>query len=278
MKKLYIADLDGTLLNNDCCISKKSAKIINDLTEKGMLFSIATARSVMTASEFLSEIKLSAPVVLMNGVFVYDTVQNKSIKFWEIKSSVLSKLLKIYEKNDKTPLLFLYGDDGLLSIHFTDMKLCVQKDFYNARVDKFDGRFKKVAELTIPNGQHAVYINLVDTYDELKPIYDEIMMLDGVTASFYHDNYTEYWFLEAYSDEASKANGARFVKEATCADKIVAFGDNFNDTILFECADECYAVENAVDELKNIATCVIGSNQNDGVAEFLKDDFKPFNN
>ena len=39
-----------------------------------------------------------------------------------------------------------------------------------------------------------------------------------------------------------------------------------NDTI----SDECYAVENAVDKLKQMATKVIESNNNDGVAKWLQ--------
>lgn len=58
------------------------------------------------------------------------------------------------------------------------------------------------------------------------------------------------------------------------ADKIAAFGDNRNDILLFSLADRTYAVKNAVPELRQIADEVIGENNNDGVAEFLKKDFK----
>ena len=34
-------------------------------------------------------------------------------------------------------------------------------------------------------------------------------------------------------------------------------------------SDECYAINNAVDELKEIATGIIGSNNDDGVAKWL---------
>lgn len=40
--------------------------------------------------------------------------------------------------------------------------------------------------------------------------------------------------------------------------------------ICFEIADEAYAVENAVSELKAVATGIIGSNENDGVAKYLQ--------
>ena len=43
---------------------------------------------------------------------------------------------------------------------------------------------------------------------------------------------------------------------------------------MFQVADECYAVENAVDELKQIATDIIGSNEDDGVAKWLERNVK----
>ena len=52
---------------------------------------------------------------------------------------------------------------------------------------------------------------------------------------------------------------------------MIAFGDNLNDIPLFEVADECYAVSNAEEKLKSIATGVIGSNDEDAVAKFIFD-------
>ena len=54
------------------------------------------------------------------------------------------------------------------------------------------------------------------------------------------------------------------------ADRVVSFGDGKNDLPLFQASDACYAVANAVPELKKCATAVIGSNQEDGVAAWLR--------
>jgi len=53
-KTVYISDLDGTLLTSDAEISAKSAEIINRLISKGMLFTVATARSVSSSKRILS--------------------------------------------------------------------------------------------------------------------------------------------------------------------------------------------------------------------------------
>ena len=58
-------------------------------------------------------------------------------------------------------------------------------------------------------------------------------------------------------------------------DKLIVFGDGKNDIDLFQIADESYAVENAVNELKDYATDIIPSNNDDGVAKWLLQHFIP---
>ena len=69
--------------------------------------------------------------------------------------------------------------------------------------------------------------------------------------------------------KASKANAILQLKELLGCDRLVVFGDGVNDLDMFRVADEAYAVENAVPELKAAATAVIGANDEDGVARWL---------
>ena len=61
------------------------------------------------------------------------------------------------------------------------------------------------------------------------------------------------------------------LKKMSGCDGIVVFGDSINDMSGFKIADECYAVANASDDLKEAATGVILSNDEDAVATWLKD-------
>ena len=72
---------------------------------------------------------------------------------------------------------------------------------------------------------------------------------------------------------ASKSNAALQLKKLLRRDRLLVFGDGKNDIALFQIADECYAVENAVAELKHIATAVIGGNYADGVAKRLAEQY-----
>ena len=70
-------------------------------------------------------------------------------------------------------------------------------------------------------------------------------------------------------EAATKSNAVIQLKELLGCDKLIVFGDGKNDLDMFEIADECYAVSNAVEALKERATAVIGSNDEDGVAKWL---------
>ena len=102
----------------------------------------------------------------------------------------------------------------------------------------------------------------------------EAEKLSGVDIAFYLDVYNDSWYLEIFSHKASKANGIRFIRENYGFDKVVAFGDNLNDLPMFEQADTKIAVGNAREEVKKAADIVIGTNDNDGVAEYLANLFQ----
>ena len=87
------------------------------------------------------------------------------------------------------------------------------------------------------------------------------------------DIYSGDQWLEILPKEATKANAVLQLKEYCGCDRLVAFGDGINDIPMFKAADECYAVENAAAELKEIADGIIGNNNENSVAEFLEKDF-----
>ncbi|HBC91681.1 MAG TPA: hypothetical protein DCZ10_01925 [Pelotomaculum sp.] len=75
--------------------------------------------------------------------------------------------------------------------------------------------------------------------------------------------------LEAYSHNASKYNAVNYIRNCFRFETIIGFGDNLNDIPLFNACDECYAVSNAIEQLKEKATGVIADNDSEGVAQFI---------
>ena len=54
--KILIFDLDGTLLQNDKTISKRTLKTLESCRKKGFLLGIATSRSEARSIQFIKEL------------------------------------------------------------------------------------------------------------------------------------------------------------------------------------------------------------------------------
>lgn len=272
MKTLFLTDLDGTFLNNNAKVSENSARIINELSKKGLLFSIATARTYATVIPLFKNVDLRLPLVLMNGVCIYDPIEKRTLSIHAIEKNAGREIDELYQKFNKNPL-FYFEKDNRLTVRYKAFDNCFVEAYVNERESFFNKTFEKTTAFDFENGGNFVYIVTLDKKEALEKIYFELNARADIDCNFYRDNYTDCYFLEAMRSGINKGTGAKQVKKMLNADRIIAFGDNMNDVPIFDIADECYAVENACDELKRIATGVIGSNESDAVAKFIEKRF-----
>lgn len=270
MKTLYITDLDGTFLNPRGEVSAKSKEIINEMIGNGLLFTVATARSRVSASKILKSLNLNIPVVLMNGVFIFDPSKEKYLLSNPIGKENAEEVIKVFEKHRETPFMFSFSNENI-DLEYIELSNSAQQNFYEERKNKYKN-FQKVTALSAEEKNIVYFANLV-SYEKGKPLFDEISNLSGVSAVFYEDTYYDCWYLEVFSEKSSKPGGMEFVKKYTGAEKTVAFGDNLNDIAMMKAADYCCAVSNGRKEVRNIADRTIGKNSEDAVA---KEIFKMF--
>ncbi len=268
MKTLFLSDLDGTFLNSKGEISKRSAEIISKLTSEGVLFTVATARTYATVMKMFEGINLPCPLVLMNGVTIYNPCDSSIISSHPIPTDLGNRILKEFRDRDIEPMLYFQCGDTL-EIYYSKLTNDYQKEYVSQRTDCRGKRFIHSPTPVSIEGRNLVYIVCLDRYENIKDVYSAVSQLDNAHCMFYKDNYSDMYFLEIICKTVSKASGALEVKEIVGADRMIAFGDNLNDIPLFEIADEAYAVSNAEPRLKAVATGVIGSNDEDAVAEFI---------
>ncbi|MGN0686866.1 MAG: HAD family hydrolase [Oscillospiraceae bacterium] len=265
---LYATDLDGTLLRQDMSLSDHSAAVLNRLIDSGVLFTYATARSFSSASPLVSKLKLNCPAVTFNGVFVIDPRTGEHI----VENIFTPKSLDIAKEyivsNSIAPLIYSYVD-GRERVSFLSDRLDDVRGYTDSRRnDKRLRPVKNYAELF--EGQ-VFYITILNPVQDTAELFEVFSRENGFSSNIMPDTYdpNTIWF-ELFSKNASKASAILQVLELTHADKLVCFGDNMNDLSMIRAADTGAAVANACAELKEAADIVIGSNEDDAVAEFIE--------
>lgn len=266
MKTLYVSDLDGTLLNSNIELSSFTTTTINNLINKGMSFTFATARSLNSSKEFTSELKLQLPVIVYNGAFIMEQVTGKIVSSSFFTEEEKNYVIDRINEFDVNPLVYSFSG--------TKESVSFNKNKINSGVRLYLNDRKNDNRMTpLPNddlyGGDIFYFTIIDHKDNIIDFYNSVKENKSLRVTFQQDIYNEYYWCEIMPMSASKANAIMKLKEIYGFDKVVSFGDAINDIPMFCISDECYAVANAVDELKQISTKEILSNDQDGVAHFL---------
>ena len=93
-KMLYVSDLDGTLLNSEALLNEDVPERLNRLIDKGLCFTVATARTYATVNSIVKDVHLTYPMILMNGVMLYDPVSKSCINAEIIERDSVEYILK----------------------------------------------------------------------------------------------------------------------------------------------------------------------------------------
>ncbi|MBR6514674.1 MAG: HAD family hydrolase [Clostridia bacterium] len=271
MNKLFITDLDGTLLDSDGKVNQKTKEILNALTDKGVSFAVATARTILSVSNILDGLNISAPCILMNGVCTYDMTERRYLHCHYIDPVATTQYVKaVSGRTDISPYIYTIKDNELCA-YYENMDTEPARSFAEERRKRYGKNFVK-ADFKELDPTYAVYFTMCGKKQALEPYYHKLKDTKGLYVTFYRDTYdTSIYYLEMCSDKASKAGGIRYLREHYGFDEIYCFGDNTNDIPMFRESDHRYAVSNAVNELKEISDEIILSNNENGVALKIKE-------
>ena len=266
---LYVSDLDGTLMRSDQTISDDTVRTINGLVAEGMPFTYATARSIESARTITGCLRLSLPVITRNGAVLADNATGKHLEkalFTEEEVLLLKKLLP---ELPRCGFVSCFIGKEMVRTYMAGAHTASLDRHLESSANK-SARLLQVASLDEMFCGQPGYVTMIDDRDKIAPLYERVRQYSGWECLFQKDTYWDEFWLEICPRNCTKARSILKLKEKYGYRKLVVFGDSVNDLSMFRVADEAYAVANALASLKAAATGIIGSNDEDAVAVFLK--------
>lgn len=273
-KMLYVSDLDGTLLNSNALLNEDVPERLNRLIDKGLCFTIATARTYATVNSIVKDVHLTYPMILMNGVMIYDPVNKSCISAEVINRESVEYILEGRKKFGVTGFAYaLSPETSQMATYYEKIATEHMEKFYVERRDVYHKPFSKVEKLEDILGEDIIYFSICYEEEVLRPFYEYLQKDEKLNLNFYKDVYGDgLWYLEISNKNASKYHGVQKLRAMLQPDAITGMGDNLNDIPLFEACDRCCAVGNAHKEVRERADYVLDTNLNAGVVKFLEEE------
>lgn len=268
-KTLYLSDLDGTLLQNNAVLSSYAVRELNRMIEKGLCFSISSARSTGTVIGILDGLRLTLPIALFNGVIYYDYNAARFIRVMDIDPPAAVQVARIMEKYQLHSTMYTYQDQQLFA-NFVSLDTQREQQFAEERSRFPQKKWRQVESLSqTAQNSRVVFFSMPGPKEKMDRLYREMERIPNITLSYYLDTYEPLWYLEVQAGGVDKRLSVQILREMAGADRVVAFGDNHNDLALADGADLFCAVENATADLLARADRIVPPNTEDGVVRYL---------
>ncbi|MGL6168931.1 MAG: Cof-type HAD-IIB family hydrolase [Fusobacteriaceae bacterium] len=257
--KAIALDLDGTLLNSQKEISIENREILKSLYKKGVEILIVTGRPYPITKKIAQSLEIPVTTICYNGARVIDLETDK-VLFEELLSEEdVSKIINFCKEHKK------------------DLNLFQNDIWYVQDLEAFGTQYYK------KNSKLEPVLKSFESFENLKMlktiIIDENEILNTVEKnlrkvlgdSVYY-TYSQDKYLEILNKLVNKGETLKKVlkEKGIEMSECIAFGDAQNDIEMLKAVGVGVAMGNAHESLKQSADYITDTNDNNGVAKFLK--------
>ncbi|MFS9171791.1 HAD family hydrolase [Streptococcus infantis] len=265
--KIVATDMDGTLLDPRGQLDlPRLEKILDKLDQRGVRFVIATGNEVHRMRQLLGHLAERVVLVVANGARIFENNELLQAQTWD--DAMVDRALSHFkgrECQDQFVVTAMNGGFVKKGTVFTELdkfmtpemieKLYQRMNF----VDEFDPNlFGGVLKMSMVVGEERSDSVLQEIND----------LFDGHVRAVS----SGYGCIDILQDGIHKAWGlVELLKRWNLKpEQIMAFGDSENDIEMLELAGISYAMENAEEAVKEIATKVAPANSQAGVYKVLE--------
>jgi Cof subfamily protein (haloacid dehalogenase superfamily) len=265
---IFLFDLDGTLIyDSSDKIPKKNIESLRKIKNSGYEPIIATGRMLSATVKTIENLNICKYLISYNGAMIAKLENNnwKIIDHSPIENDAMKIIKKIIKKYmNKNLTFFLYDIDNLKYYgHNTHIKE------YETRSGIKGTSIKNIDDITFSSTKF-----LVSTDNNTPELLNEIEKEFKIYKDFFNTSRSMKHYLEITKFNVTKGSAVKFIKEKFQDNKIIAFGDSYNDESMFIESDISLCMNTSPESIKNICSYVLPSKKEDsisyGVEKFCK--------
>lgn len=255
--KIIALDLDDTLLNDKRQVSDFTKETLLECERRGIHVVLASGRpnrGVISVSEMLG---LKDNYMLSyNGGQIF---RNDEVIFsMDVTKPQLDMMFDIAVENDTC--ILTYTKDEIL-VYNKNEYAQIESDLVGMPIREMDN-FKALDLQSVPK------VMFVDEPEKVKVMQEKYANIEGLNVTISKPFFLE--FVKTGVDKGQSLLRLGKIVNAT-VEEIIAFGDSYNDISMLEVAGTSVAMENAVIAVKEICSVITDTNNNDGVAKYIKE-------
>lgn len=264
MYKAIFIDIDGTLRDDNNCISNRTKLAIKAITNKGILVVVCSGRPRKYTENISKECWASKYIITSNGANIYDYENKRDMYVNKINTEACLKLYKIAE-DANVRFIMNVGDNRVVN-----------------KLKYFDGTEEELKEdITdfLKQNEVAQCVIADNDFDKIANLKDKIESIKGIEIQNQHKSLTDAnvpregtIYYDIANVGACKGNAVKMFCQMLNIDlkDTIAIGDGYNDISMFDTVGHSIAMGNAKEEIKKSADEVTLSNNENGVAVYLE--------
>ncbi|MDR2903945.1 MAG: Cof-type HAD-IIB family hydrolase [Clostridiales bacterium] len=278
--KLFVSDMDGTLLRADFTISPVNAAAIKKLENKGIQFVVATGRIYADAYDICRASGLNPYIISNNGACIFNQNQEQIYGRW-LPINLAEKVVRFLKEHNLCHALgtsqkYYVPENWEKLIDLETERLAnggvvisgERVQFIKDEMVAQTG-YEPVADLSaLLREESSFYSICVLTFDPeaVAAVQAFVAAQKGLAAFFSSDHSVDIVVLDGSKDVA-----VAYLAALLQADwpQVAAIGDGMNDLAMLKKAGVSIAVQNARDEIKSVCGYIAREFSADGVAEAI---------
>ena len=265
--KLIATDMDGTILDSQGFLDlPRLEKILDRLEEKGIRFVIATGNEIHRVRQLLGHLADRVVLIVANGAKIFENNQLIQVETWD--NELVEKALTFFkgqECQNQFVITSMNGGFVKEGTIFTQLEKFMTPEM----IELFYQRMNFVEELHPELFGGVLKMSLVVGEDRMDQVQEDF---NQVFNGYVQAVSSGYGCLDIIQDGIHKAWALQELLKRwnIKSEEIMAFGDSENDVEMLELAGIAYAMENADEKAKAVATDIAPANSQGGVYQILE--------